>query len=126
MLDFGPDRIGHGTFLPSTQRLSLVKQNIPIEACVTSNLLCKTVPIVSDHHFKDFHFDGHPCILCTDDKGLFHCALSGEYILVGEAFQLDKNDLFELARRAVDFIFDNNAKDSLHHLFESFRNKEGL
>ena len=127
MLRYLPDRIGHGTFLDSDARSMVIGKSIPIEVCLTSNLHCKTVSKIEDHHFIDFHFEGHPCVICTDDKGIFQSSLSNEYALASSAFSLSPLDCVNLSRRSVNFIFaDENVKTHLIKLMDDFCRIEGL
>jgi adenosine deaminase len=112
------DRIGHGTFLNGNQVKSL---GIPLEICLTSNLKCKIVQDISKHHFHDFHMDDHPVILCTDDKGIFQSDSSQEYILASKAFNLGKKELYDLAYKSVEYIFDTEqVKQDLRRIFKEF------
>ncbi|KAM9376573.1 N6-Methyl-AMP deaminase isoform 2-T2 [Pholidichthys leucotaenia] len=71
LLDLPPDRIGHGTFLHpeagGSQSLvdKVVKNNIPIEVCLTSNVKGQTTPCYSKHHFNYWYQLGHPVVICT-------------------------------------------------------------
>ena len=41
------------------------------EACVTSNLLSKTVDGTGTHHFWYWHSKQHPVILCVSEQNIF-------------------------------------------------------
>jgi adenosine deaminase len=69
MLTIPPDRLGHATHLDSVSKDIIYSKNIPIEMCMTSNVLCNTVKSYHEHHIRDFLFMGHTCCICTDDKG---------------------------------------------------------
>lgn len=119
ILKLKPDRIGHGTFLGDSNIKSL---GIPLEICLSSNLACKIVSCLDNHHFKDFHLDDHPVVLCTDDKGIFNTSLSKEYQLASQAFNLNMHDIFTLALKAVDYIFDtDDVKKDLQDKFMNFQ-----
>ncbi|MED6254236.1 hypothetical protein ATANTOWER_020625 [Ataeniobius toweri] len=115
LLNLPPDRIGHGTFLHpemgGSQPLvdQVVKHNIPLEICLTSNVKGKTVPSYSQHHFRYWYQLGHPCVICTDDKGVFCTDLSQEYQLAASTFSLSPDAVWELSERAVDCIFAGEA-----------------
>ncbi|KAM4573503.1 N6-Methyl-AMP deaminase [Odontesthes bonariensis] len=115
LLNLPPDRIGHGTFLhPETggsQSLvdKVVRNNIPLELCLTSNVKGQTVPCYSKHHFKYWYQLGHPCVLCTDDKGVFCTDLSQEYQLAASTFGLSREEVWKLSQRAIDSIFAEEA-----------------
>lgn len=62
MLNFGMDRLGHGTFINPDL---LVDQNIPIECCLTSNLKSGTVSSYSEHHFGKLFGMKYPVVICV-------------------------------------------------------------
>ena len=47
------------------------------QVCLTSNLTCNSVPSAKEHQAGLYKNSGLPIILCTDDKGVFSCSLSG-------------------------------------------------
>ncbi|KAM9645087.1 N6-Methyl-AMP deaminase isoform 3-T3 [Trichechus inunguis] len=97
LLDLLPDRIGHGTFLNSSEGGSLhlvdfVRQHrIPLELCLTSNIKSQMVPSYDQHHFGFWYSIAHPSVICTDDKGVFATHLSQEYQLAAETFNLTQS-----------------------------------
>ncbi|XP_069564237.1 adenosine deaminase-like protein [Brachyistius frenatus] len=111
LLNLPPDRIGHGTFLHpevgGSQSLvdKVVKNNIPLELCLTSNVKGQTVPCYVKHHFKYWYQLGHPSVICTDDKGVFSTDLSQEYQLAASTFGLSRKDVWKLSQQAIDCIF---------------------
>ncbi|XP_070809453.1 N6-Methyl-AMP deaminase [Pituophis catenifer annectens] len=111
LLGLCPDRIGHGTFLQTSELatqdlVDLVRRNrIPLELCLTSNLKAETVPSKAQHHFGFWYRLGHPVVLCTDDKGVFATELSREYQLVAETFQLSDEQIWALSSEAIDHVF---------------------
>ncbi|XP_065071999.1 adenosine deaminase-like protein [Rhopilema esculentum] len=120
LLDTKPDRIGHGTFLRpedggSREALDFVRHHkIPIELCLTSNVKAQTVPSYDVHHFKKWYDEKHPCIICTDDKGVFATSLSKEYYLAAIFFQFNKDALWELSENTIDYTFaPDNIKEVL-------------
>lgn len=113
LLQLPPDRVGHGTYLLPKKGgndiiMKLLEEHkTPIETCLTSNLCLQTVKCYSDHHFGYFYKSGHPCIICTDDKGVFNTTLSQEYEHAASAFSLSKDSLWQLTFTAIDYIFDS-------------------
>ncbi|KAM7003112.1 N6-Methyl-AMP deaminase [Tautogolabrus adspersus] len=111
LLDLPPDRIGHGTFLHpevgGSQSLvdKVLKNNIPLELCLTSNIKGQTVPCYSEHHFKYWYQLGHPSVICTDDKGVFSTDLSQEYQLAASTFGLSREAVWKLSQQAINCIF---------------------
>ncbi|GAA6224044.1 adenosine deaminase-like protein [Lates japonicus] len=111
LLNLPPDRIGHGTFLHpevgGSQSLvdKVLKNNIPLELCLTSNIKGQTVPCYTEHHFKYWYQLGHPSVICTDDKGVFCTDLSQEYQLAASTFGLSREAIWKLSHQAIDCIF---------------------
>jgi len=82
LLSFKPDRLGHATFLDDEAKQFVLDNGICIEICLTSNLLCKTVKSLKDHHVL-YHFSmNHPVVICTDDTLPFRNSVLGEYALL--------------------------------------------
>ncbi|KAL8268037.1 hypothetical protein R6Q59_001835 [Mikania micrantha] len=108
MLDFLPGRIGHACCFQDEDWNKLKSYKIPVEICLTSNIRTETISSVDVHHFGNLYKENHPIVLCTDDSGVFSTNLSTEYALVSSAFGIGKMELFQLARKAVDFIFAGN------------------
>lgn len=127
VLQFLPDRIGHGTCIhPSlggshTLWDSLVKVKTPVEVCLTSNTVCGTVPSVKEHQAGLYYAAGIPIILCTDDKGVFCCSLSGEYYKAASAYGWDRDTLYTLSRSAIQYSFASvEDKAFLYKLWDSW------
>ncbi|XP_026990933.1 adenosine deaminase-like protein [Tachysurus fulvidraco] len=111
LLDLPPDRIGHGTFLhPEAGGTDILvdkvcKLNIPLELCLTSNVKGQTVPSYEKHHFQYWYERQHPCVLCTDDKGVFCTDLSQEYSLAASTFGLTQEAVWSLSQQAIQCSF---------------------
>lgn len=43
----------------------LRNKSVALECCLTSNLLCGSVPNYDDHHFWRFFQSGHPVVICV-------------------------------------------------------------
>lgn len=111
ILNFKPDRLGHGTCInPETggsQILwdKLVEQKIFVECCLTSNVKTKTIKYYQSHHLKQFLITDHPFTLCTDDKGVFSTSLSQEFQIAAEVFGLTKHDLWKICLNTIEYTF---------------------
>ncbi|KAI5121222.1 hypothetical protein M0805_007231 [Coniferiporia weirii] len=82
LLALMPNRLGHATFLNEEAKQFVFDHKIAIEICLTSNLLCKTVEDIQDHHVN-YHFSlNHPVTICTDDTLPFRNSLLGEYAML--------------------------------------------
>ncbi|KAJ7920821.1 hypothetical protein B0H13DRAFT_2249666 [Mycena leptocephala] len=82
LLQFQPDRLGHATFLDDEARALVLKNKPCIEICLSSNLLCKTVAGLDQHHVQYYLAQGHPLTICTDDVLPFQTSLLAEYALL--------------------------------------------
>ncbi|KAF7989862.1 hypothetical protein HCN44_008536 [Aphidius gifuensis] len=114
ILNFKPNRLGHGTCIHKNLGGSdelynkLLSSKIPVELCLTSNVKCATVPSYSEHHLGYLLKDKHPICLGTDDKAVFNVTLSGEYELAAKYFSLSNKDLLDLSMNAVEYCFAND------------------
>ncbi|CAB4394543.1 adenosine deaminase-like protein-like protein [Rhizophagus irregularis] len=108
MLELSPDRLGHATHLDPESKDYISSKNIPVEMCMTSNVLSNTVKNYREHHIRDFLITGYKFCICTDDKGVFFSDLSTEYAIAASTFSLDPKSLFELSFQSIDCIFDND------------------
>ncbi|XP_047253835.1 N6-mAMP deaminase isoform X1 [Capsicum annuum] len=119
MLDFLPARIGHACCFGDEEWAKLKSLKIPVEICLTSNIRTETISSVDIHHFADLYISGQPIVLCTDDSGVFSTSVSGEYSLASSSFGIQKREMFQLARNAVNFIFaGNKVKQELEQIFD--------
>ena len=111
MLDFRPDRLGHCVFTVRDPELRerLIASKIPVELCLTSNLLTRSCESVETHHFGELFQAGANVVLCTDDTWVFNTSLSREYALAQKAFDLTSQDIRDLALRAMDFALCDEA-----------------
>ncbi|XP_061174078.1 adenosine deaminase-like protein [Saccostrea echinata] len=130
MLNLPPDRIGHGTCLHreagGNQEFvdTVLKHNTPLELCLTSNLIGQTVPNLDNHQFKFWYEKKHPCIICTDDKGVFSTSLSEEYQLAASTFDLKQCDLWNLSEQSINYAFcEENVKEKLRDKFKVYKSK---
>ncbi|KAK6932335.1 Adenosine deaminase domain [Dillenia turbinata] len=124
MLDFCPERIGHACCFEEDSWRKLKSSRIPVEICLTSNIVTETIPNIDKHHFADLYKHKHPMVLCTDDKGVFSTSLTREYTLAASSFGLGEKEIFELARDAIEFIFaDDGVKSQLRMIFDSAAKK---
>jgi len=82
ILGWQPSRLGHATFLDEHSRNIVAREKMAIEVCITSNLLCKTVPSIEDHPLNSWLKTEHPVVICTDDTLPFRTTLLAEYALL--------------------------------------------
>ncbi|CAF1183077.1 unnamed protein product [Adineta ricciae] len=111
ILDFKPSRLGHFNFRTNEQEQRVIKEQIPLEICPTSNLLTMKLANLTEHHFNLFHTRRHPLAICTDDSGLMDCCLSSEIYDLVQSFRITKEEICELMLQTCNLIFDKNQID---------------
>nr|ACO15512.1 Adenosine deaminase-like protein [Caligus clemensi] len=121
ILKFKPDCIGHGVHVSPKEAM-----HIPWEICLTSNIVSKSVPCYEKHILKTVHEVGIPFGLSTDDFGLFKTSLLKEFEHMRTkiiCFLFNK-DIFNIAKRPIDFIFSDDApKTMLRDLYKNWEIK---
>ncbi|KAL5280612.1 ADAL family protein [Megaselia abdita] len=105
MIEFGMDRCGHGTFISGENFELLKEKKIPVECCLSSNVVCGTVKNFNEHHFKRLLDANHPVVICTDDLGIFNSNLSSELTIAFNTFSLTIDDLRKVITNAVNCSF---------------------
>lgn len=131
LLDLHPDRIGHVIHLPraieETVHARCAKGELGLELCLSCNVLAKMLPQGEDSDFQHHHFGTWlkrrdvPIALCTDDVGVFGSPVSNENLLAAEHFNLNREDLVDVARRGVGMIFGGEEeKRRLERLLDEF------
>lgn len=68
MINFGVDRIGHGTFINDENLNIILKRKIAVECCLTSNLKCRTINTYNNHHFMKLFNNNHIVVLCVSNQ----------------------------------------------------------
>jgi adenosine deaminase/aminodeoxyfutalosine deaminase len=103
----GAERIGHGIAAAQDPALMLHLRDykIPLEICITSNLVTGVVKRLEDHPIRKLHDAGVPITLNTDDPAMFRCSLEGEYRLAARQFAFSDAELQEIAGNAFRYAF---------------------
>ena len=106
-LHLGAERIGHGIAAAEDPELMrhLRERNIPLEICITSNLVTGVVACMEDHPLRRLYDAGVPITLNTDDPAMFACTLTGEYRLAAKHFGFTESDLRGIAENAFRYAF---------------------
>ncbi|KAJ8924489.1 hypothetical protein NQ315_007286 [Exocentrus adspersus] len=134
ILGFKPDRIGHGNFVhPDYGGCQenwelLCEKRVPVECCLTSNVMTNTTRNYSEHHVKELISSGLPYTISTDDKGVFLTDLSREYSHLYDDHALTKEALWKVSFNSVDYSFASSAEKSLlkSKMIEWKRDNEAL
>ena len=106
-LKLGAERIGHGIAAIEDPALlhHLREHDIPLEICVTSNLVTGVVKRLEDHPIRRIYDAGVPIVLNTDDPAMFRCTLLGEYRLAASAFGFSQAELRGIAENGFRYGF---------------------
>ena len=124
MLDFKPDRLGHCVHTVRDAELyeRLIQSKIPVELCLTSNVMTRSNESYAAHHFGELRARGHPVCLCTDDTWVFNTTLSREYAIACETFDMTIDDIRDMSIRAMDFAFcDDETKENVRNRLRARR-----
>ena len=107
-LALGAERIGHGIAAARDPALMrhLRERDIPLEICITSNLVTGVVPRLEDHPVRRLFDAGVPIVLNSDDPAMFRCSLTGEYRLAAGHFGFTEAELRHLAENGFRYAFD--------------------
>jgi aminodeoxyfutalosine deaminase len=106
-LNIRVERIGHA--LTAAQDPELIEElairQVPVEICVTSNLLTGCCRTVNDHPVRNYFDQGVMITLNSDDPAMFHTSLNREYQLAQQFFGFTDEHLRELARNSFEASF---------------------
>jgi aminodeoxyfutalosine deaminase len=108
-LHLGADRIGHGIAAARDPELMryLRDHDIPLEICISSNLVTGVVKRLEDHPVRELYDAGVPIVLNSDDPAMFRCTLTGEYRLAAQAFGFSAAELREVAANGFRYAFSS-------------------
>jgi adenosine deaminase/aminodeoxyfutalosine deaminase len=108
-IDLGAERIGHGIAAVRDAALMrhLRERDIPLEICITSNLVTGVVKRIEDHPVRRLFDAGVPIVLNSDDPAMFRCSLAGEYRLAAERFGFTEAELRRIVENGFRYAFDH-------------------
>ena len=111
-LELGAERIGHGIAAVQDEALMrhLRERDIPLEICISSNLVTGVVAHLEDHPVRSLYDAGVPIVLSSDDPAMFRCSLTGEYQLAAGHFGFTKDELAGLAENGFRYAFARPAR----------------
>ena len=106
------DRIGHALHAIDDPELVryLAEHQIPVEACITSNVLTGCCATVEQHPIRALFDAGVLVTLNTDDPDMFRTSLVREYQIAREVFGFSEVELRELAQDSFRASFLPDAK----------------
>jgi len=106
-LELGAERIGHGIAAARDEALlfHLRERDIPLEVCITSNVVTGVVGRIEEHPVRRLFDAGVPIVLNTDDPAMFGCTLVGEYRLAAGQFGFSEEELRGIAENGFRYRF---------------------
>lgn len=101
------DRIGHGLHAIDDPELVryLAEQQIPVEVCISSNVLTGCCTSVEQHPVRKLFDAGVLVTLNTDDPEMFHTTLNREYQIAQQVFGFSNDELSKLAENSFRASF---------------------
>jgi adenosine deaminase/aminodeoxyfutalosine deaminase len=110
-LCLGAERIGHGIAAARDPELLryIREHDIPLEICMTSNLVTGVVARLEEHPVRCLFDAGVPIVLNSDDPAMFGCSLTDEYRLAAKAFQFSEAELRGIAANGFRYAFGGPA-----------------
>lgn len=102
-----PSRIGHGVRAIENADLvaRIADEGVVLEICPVSNIELKVFESFAAHPFPKLRDAGCRVTLNSDDPPYFWTTLKREYEVAAEHFSLDRADLLNVTRTAIDAAF---------------------
>ena len=106
-LEFGAKRIGHGVrcFENPDVLNYIIKNEIPLEMCPTSNYQTKVIEDMTKYPLVDFIEKGVKVTINTDDMAICRTNLKNEFNYIEKMYKITKDDEKKLLLNAVDAAF---------------------
>lgn len=115
----GATRIGHGVAMankPST-REKVIKNNIFVECCPTSNLQTKAILNISEHPIDKYIEEGIKVTMNTDNRTVSSTNMSKEFSLMKDAFKWENSIERKIYLNSIEASF---ADDDTKKWLETF------
>lgn len=112
LLELGVSRIGHGVRALEDKELirHLIRHDILLEICPTSNARLGVVPSLSRHPVRQLFDLGVPIIVNSDDPLFFNTTITDEYYLLADLFGFTCKELKKLTLNGVKKAFIGKAE----------------
>lgn len=125
-LSFGTKRLGHGVKVTQSNDMIdvLIKENITLEICPTSNLNTCIVDVYQKHPIKKLFDKNVRVTVSTDNNTVSNLTLSDEYQKLIDNFDFNKEDFYKINLNAIDAAFINDKeKEELKNILKTAYNK---
>lgn len=120
-LEFGAKRIGHGirSFENPKVMNYIIKNEIPLEMCPTSNYQTKVIEDMKNYPLVDFIKKGVKVTINTDDMAICRTNLKNEFNYIEKMYKITKDDEKKLLLNAADAAFcSKNYKSKMKSIIE--------
>lgn len=120
-LEFGAKRIGHGirSFENPVVMNYIIKNEIPLEMCPTSNYQTKVIEDMKKYPLVDFIKKGVKVTINTDDMAICRTNLKNEFNYIEKMYRITKDDEKKLLLNAADAAFcSKNYKSKMKSIIE--------
>ncbi len=98
------DRVGHALRAEEDEAVVdlLAETGVVLELCPLSNLATGVIARIEDHPVRRYWERGLDITVNTDDPGMFHNSLAGEYALLMDVFGFSRAEIRRLAAAALE------------------------
>lgn len=119
-INYGAKRIGHGVRAIEDEALveQIIKNDIYLEICVTSNIQTKIYNNYSEHPIEKLYKMGVKTTINTDNMTVSNTCLANEYYNILNSTNLTKEDIIKMNENAIKcaFISDEEKEQLLEIL----------
>lgn len=104
---FGASRIGHGIKAITDFKTmeTLKEKDIPLEICITSNVMTNSVPSFKEHPIQRLIDSGVSVTINTDNRTISKTTLTDEYNILNRYFGFTTKDFNEINKTAIKHAF---------------------
>ena len=98
------DRVGHALRAEEDDTVVdlLARTGVALELCPLSNLATGVIERIEDHPVRRYWERGLNISINTDDPGMFHNSLAGEYTVLMDVFGFNRAEIRRLAMAALE------------------------
>lgn len=105
-------RMGHCLGIPKSSELEelILKKGVTLDLCPWSNVATRVIPGIESHPFPEYLKRDYPISINTDDPGFFQTDIIKEFTTMQKLYQLSREQLVEISKKAVTGSFLSNEK----------------
>ena len=111
-ISFNPTRIGHGikTILDDEVLKEVIKKDILLEVCPTSNYQTNAIDEYKNHPVYKMYNSGVKLMINTDNRTVSNITLNEEYNKLKDIFNFKCKDFVEMNLNAIKYSFLNDSE----------------